>query len=108
MSVPLDTRNAIHIARQPILDANCQVFGYELLYRESARDASCTADGDLAGSRVLTDALLGIGLETLTTRVWGSFDEGFLAQAGLSSIALVLASGVLTWGLILRRAQHLA
>ena len=48
-----------------------------------------------------------IGLETLTTRVWGSFEGGFLAEAGLASIALVVASGVLTWGLVLRRADHL-
>ena len=34
-----------------------------------------------------------IGYETLTTRVWGSFEEGFLAEAGLGSIALVAASG---------------
>ena len=68
MSVPLDTRQAIHVARQPILDANRHVFGYELLYREAALDGSCTAVGDVAGSRVLTDALLGIGLDTLTDR----------------------------------------
>ncbi len=68
MSVPLDTRQAIHVARQPILDANRQVFGYELLYREAALDGACTTEGDVAGSRVLTDALLGIGLDTLTDR----------------------------------------
>jgi iron(III) transport system permease protein len=48
-----------------------------------------------------------IGMETLTTRVWGSFEGGFLAEAGLASIALVVASGLLTWGLVLRRADHL-
>lgn len=66
MAVPLDTRQAVHVARQPILDANRHVFGYELLYREAALDAACTTTGDVAGSRVLTDALLGIGLDTLT------------------------------------------
>jgi iron(III) transport system permease protein len=49
-----------------------------------------------------------IGTETLTTRVWGSFEDGFLAEAGLSSMALLAASAVLTWLLVLRRAQHLA
>jgi c-di-GMP phosphodiesterase len=68
MSVPLDTRQAVHVARQPILDANRHVFGYELLYREAALDGACVAAGDVAGSRVLTDALLGIGLDTLTDR----------------------------------------
>lgn len=66
MTAPLDTRSSIHVARQPILDAGRQVFGYELLYRADALETSCTLDGDVAASRVLTDALLGIGLETLT------------------------------------------
>jgi len=48
-----------------------------------------------------------IGLETLTTRVWKSFEGGFLAEAGLASIVLVLASGALTWLLVLRRADRL-
>lgn len=65
-SVPLDTRSSIHVARQPILDANRRVFGYELLYREGAFDAACLAVGDIAGSRVITDAMLGMGLEHLT------------------------------------------
>jgi iron(III) transport system permease protein len=49
-----------------------------------------------------------IGMETLTTRVWSSFEEGFLAEAGLAAIVLVAVSGVLTWVLVLRRAHHLA
>ena len=66
MTVSLDPRHSIHIARQAILDAKRQVFGYELLYRNEATDAGCTTSGDLAASRVLTDAVLAIGLETLT------------------------------------------
>lgn len=48
-----------------------------------------------------------IGLQTLTTRVWGAFEGGLLAEAGLASIVLVIASGTLTWLLVLRRADHL-
>ena len=48
-----------------------------------------------------------IGLETLATRVWGAFEGGFLAEAGLASIVLVVASGALTWLLVLRRADRL-
>ena len=48
-----------------------------------------------------------IGLETLATRVWGAFEGGFLAEAGLASIVLVLASGTLTWLLVLRHADRL-
>jgi EAL and modified HD-GYP domain-containing signal transduction protein len=54
------------VARQAILDSKRRVYGYELLYRAQASDASCTTAGDLAASRVLTDALLGMGLDTLT------------------------------------------
>jgi c-di-GMP-related signal transduction protein len=69
MPVPLDPRQSVHIARQPIMDAGGRLFGYELLYREQASDRSCTASGDLAASRVLTDAILAIGLDALTGRV---------------------------------------
>jgi len=48
-----------------------------------------------------------IGYQTLTTQVWGSFTDGFLAEAGFGSIALVAASALLTWTLVLRRAHHL-
>lgn len=54
------------VARQPILDRQDRVFGYELLYRAAPGDTACTTDGDLAGARVLTDAVLDIGLDTLT------------------------------------------
>lgn len=49
-----------------------------------------------------------IGYETLATRTWGSFEDGLLATAGFASLALLLASGVLTWLIVLRRAHHLA
>jgi EAL and modified HD-GYP domain-containing signal transduction protein len=59
-------RATVHVARQPILEANGQVFGYELLYRARQTDTACTAEGDLASARVLTDAVLEVGLDTLT------------------------------------------
>ena len=48
------------------LNAGGKVFGYELLYRAAQTDTSCTAEGDLASARVLTDAVLEVGLDTLT------------------------------------------
>jgi EAL and modified HD-GYP domain-containing signal transduction protein len=57
---------AVHVARQPILDQRGRVFGYELLYRRAPDDGACTADGDLASARVLT-GVLDLGLETLTS-----------------------------------------
>ena len=88
MSVPLDTRSSIHVARQPILDSNRRVFGYELLYREAALDAACTTAGDIAGSRVITDALLGIGLDTLAPRSLAFIN--FTRPLLLSGAALLL------------------
>jgi c-di-GMP-related signal transduction protein len=57
---------ALYVARQPILDERGRVFGYELLYRGAPGDTACTIDGNLASARVLTGALLDVGLETLT------------------------------------------
>ena len=61
-----DRRDTIYIARQPILHSSGRVFGYELLYRASEEDVACTTAGDAAGARVLTDAVLNLGLDVLT------------------------------------------
>jgi c-di-GMP-related signal transduction protein len=66
MNVDTDSRQSVHIARQAILDINRRVCGYELLYRAQSTDRACTEVGDLAAARVVTDALLGIGLDSLT------------------------------------------
>jgi EAL and modified HD-GYP domain-containing signal transduction protein len=62
-----DTPTTFYVARQPILDERGRVFGYELLYRHAAEATACVADGDLASARVLTGAVLDLGLETLTS-----------------------------------------
>jgi EAL and modified HD-GYP domain-containing signal transduction protein len=61
-----DSREGAYVARQPILDAAGQVFGYELLYRAGADATSCQDPHDLAAARVLNDAVLTLGLDTLT------------------------------------------
>lgn len=66
MFTNLDPRDTVYIARQPILRASGRVFGYELLYRAEANDTDCTTAGDTAGARVLTDAVLNLGLDVLT------------------------------------------
>jgi EAL and modified HD-GYP domain-containing signal transduction protein len=63
MAAPADR---IHVARQPILDLRRQVAGYELLYRAEASDRHCVGSTTQASARVLSDALVGMGLETLT------------------------------------------
>lgn len=66
MSIGLDSRLTVSVARQPILDARSQIFGHELLYRQSPEAQSCTTTGDLAGARTLSDAVLHVGLDALT------------------------------------------
>ncbi|MCP3853279.1 MAG: iron ABC transporter permease [Actinomycetia bacterium] len=46
-----------------------------------------------------------IGAETLATEVWGAWEEGFLTEVGLSALLLLALSGILTWFLIVRRAD---
>jgi EAL and modified HD-GYP domain-containing signal transduction protein len=71
MAIGLDARKAVSIARQPILDPSGHIFGYELLYHRERADADADADedasGDLAGARVLTDGILAVGLDALTS-----------------------------------------
>lgn len=64
--VNVDTRDTLYVARQPILEADGQVFGYELLYRADGDDFDGVPSQELAAARVLSDAVLNVGLETLT------------------------------------------
>lgn len=63
-----DATSQVCVARQPILDARKRVFGYELLYRAARTDTSWAGGpGNQASARVLNDALLSLGLDTLTS-----------------------------------------
>lgn len=71
MDPAVDSRDTVCVVRQPILDSSGRVFGYELVYREgetdSERDDSESGEAqDLARARVITDAVLSLGLENLT------------------------------------------
>lgn len=48
-----------------------------------------------------------IGFETLATRIWNAAEDGFFAEVGITSLLLILLSGVLTWALVLRREVEL-
>jgi iron(III) transport system permease protein len=43
-----------------------------------------------------------LGFRTLSTEIWASFEEGFLADAAVGSLVLVSVSAVLSWALIFR------
>jgi EAL and modified HD-GYP domain-containing signal transduction protein len=56
-----------HIARQPIFDAQRQVYGYELLFRNGPYNAMPdNIDGDTATSQLLSSSFFTIGIDTLT------------------------------------------
>jgi len=58
------------VARQPILDARLDVFGYEILYRQQACDvcapAFCGQEGDEASRSLLRNVALVLGWDRLT------------------------------------------
>jgi len=48
-----------------------------------------------------------LGFDTLATRIWTANESGFLADAGMASLVLIAVSALLTWLLVIRRADHL-
>ena len=48
-----------------------------------------------------------LGFSTLATRIFSSFEEAFVAEAGIMALILVALSSVLTWFLVIRKADHL-
>jgi c-di-GMP-related signal transduction protein len=71
------------VARQPILDRNRRLVGYELLYRATdPGDRYEGTDGDQATRRVLANCLFSIGLERLAKgrRVFINFTRDLLLE----------------------------
>jgi iron(III) transport system permease protein len=48
-----------------------------------------------------------IGFDTLATRIWSATESAFFARAGVSALALIALSGVLTWFLTIRHLERL-
>src|SRR5699024_39710 len=53
------------VARQPILDRNQNIYGYELLFRTGMSNAASITDGDAATSRVILNSFVDIGIDRL-------------------------------------------
>jgi c-di-GMP-related signal transduction protein len=66
MSAATPGSDWVFVARQPILDAMGRLFAYELLFRPSGTAAVAGTASDHASARVITDAVLDFGLDTLT------------------------------------------
>ena len=47
------------------------------------------------------------GFDTLATRIWSATESAFFARAGMSALALIALSAVLTWVLTIRRLERL-
>jgi c-di-GMP phosphodiesterase len=77
------------IARQPIVDPERAVLGYELLFRLMAGDRRCAeTDGDRTSARLILNALLEIGLARAASGrlAFINCTEGLLAIDGLEQI----------------------
>ncbi len=102
----------------PSLEDASQVLGASKFKRFFTIDLPVVTPGLLAGSglvlmstmKELPITLLVAPFEfpTLTTKIFQSFEDAFVAEGGLLALILVLLSAVLTWILVIRRADHLA
>ncbi|MCK5188996.1 MAG: hypothetical protein KAR12_02955, partial [Methylococcales bacterium] len=66
---PLETNSLlgnIFVARQPIFDAELNVYAYELLFRSGDTGTANVTDGNAASSQVMINAFLDIGIEAIT------------------------------------------
>jgi EAL and modified HD-GYP domain-containing signal transduction protein len=64
-ATPAFAGRQIFIGRQPIFDRDLQVYGYELLFRDSQVDAAAIVDGDQATAQTLVNGIMDFGLEQL-------------------------------------------
>lgn len=65
-SAPPVSSMDVFVARQPIFGPDRQVKAYELLYRSSHQNTFDGTDGDTATSRLLVNAFLTLGIDTIT------------------------------------------
>lgn len=66
MPPAIESGKATYVVRQPILDAHERVYGYDLRFRDA--EGPQAGDDDRSAARVLTDAILTIGLDTLANK----------------------------------------
>ncbi len=110
-------RAAVASIPESMEDAS-QVLGASKIKRFFSIDLPVVTPGLLAGSglvlmstmKELPITLLVSPFEfpTLTTKIFQSFEDAFVAEGGLLALILVLLSAILTWILVIRRADHLA
>jgi len=98
------------------LHDSARILGAGRLRRFFAVDLPMMGPGLLAGTGLVLLSVMKelpislfvspLGFFTLTTKIFGSFEEAFIAEAGIMAVVLVGLSFVLTWFLVIRR-DHL-
>ncbi|MYB27551.1 MAG: iron ABC transporter permease [Acidimicrobiaceae bacterium] len=98
------------------LHDSARILGAGRLRRFLAVDLPMMGPGLLAGTGLVLLSVMKelpislfvspLGFFTLTTQIFGSFEEAFIAEAGIMAVVLVGLSFVLTWFLVIRR-DHL-
>ncbi len=56
----------VYVARQPILNRNNKLYGYELLFRDGTSNLFPDVDGDAASSSVISNSYLTIGIDRIS------------------------------------------
>ena len=111
---------AAHVAVAAVPDRlhdSARVLGAGPLRRLATVDAPIISPGLLAGGGLvllstmkelpITLLVAPFDFPTLTTKIFQSFEDAFVAEAGLLAMVLVALSGLLTWFLVIRRAHQL-
>lgn len=80
---------SILFARQPILDLDLKIAGYELLFRSSEASSSDAQSAESMTADVATRAMLDIGLDTLIgpSRAWINCSRDFLVQRTFQALS---------------------
>ena len=95
------------------LHDSAQILGAGRLRRFVSVDVPIMAPGLLAGTGLVLLSVMKelpislfvapLGFSTLATRIFSSFEDAFVAEAGIMAVVLVALSFVLTWFLVIRR-----
>ncbi len=72
----------VYLARQPIFHRNKDIYGYELLFRDSLINAFPQIDGDKASSNVLSNSFFCMGIDQITggKKAFINFTQELLIQ----------------------------
>lgn len=79
----------VFVARQPILDKNNKIFGYELLFRDSYDNFYNEKDGDKATLEVVRNSYLNIGMDKIVgeNKAFINFTENVLKTEIFSAMS---------------------